>query len=273
VSGNKIKKGRFLSKTEINNGSKVAIIGSSLAEELFANKNPVGKNIFIGNFRYKVIGVFHNKGSSMVDKTDKMVVIPLINAKTFFYNKNNSFEISIKPYDINLLDNAIDAAITTMRKVKKLKPNEKNNFEIIKSDNLINNLMENIKMITLSTTIIGLITLIGSVVALMNIMLVSVTERTREIGIRKAVGANPKMIKQQFLFEAVFIGQIGGILGIILGIISGNIISFITNSHFIIPWLWVAVGIILTFVVGILSGISPASKAAKLNPIIALHYE
>ncbi len=273
VSGNKTAKGRFLSKPEIDNGRQVAVIGSNLAETLFGNADPVGKYIFIGDIRYKVTGVFEKKGSSMIDKTDNMVVIPLITAKTFFYRNGISYDIQIRPYDINLLDQATEAAIITMRKAKKLKPREKNNFEIIKSDNLIRNLMDNIKMITLSTTIIGLITLLGAAVGLMNIMLVSVSERTREIGIRKAVGATPSMIKQQFLFESVFIGQIGGVLGIVLGILIGNIISLATHSPFVIPWLWVLLGVALTFVVGILSGLAPATKAAKLDPIIALHYE
>ena len=273
VSGVSIAKGRFLSKPEIDNGRQVAVIGSNLAETLLGSADPVGKYIFIGDIRYKIVGVFAKKGSSMIDKTDNMVVIPLITAKTFFYHNGISYDIQIRPYDINLLGQAIETAIITMRKAKKLKPHEKNNFEIVKSDNLLRNLMDNIKMITLSTTLIGLITLLGAAVGLMNIMLVSVSERTREIGIRKAVGATPSVIKQQFLFESVFIGQIGGILGIVLGIAVGNMVSLVTKSPFVIPWAWVLLGLLLTFVVGILSGLTPATKAAKLDPIIALHYE
>jgi putative ABC transport system permease protein len=134
-------------------------------------------------------------------------------------------------------------------------------------------LIENLKFIAIAAMIIGIITLVGAAIGLMNIMLVSVTERTREIGIRKAIGAKSKTIKQQFLFEAIVIGQMGGILGIILGILVGNLVSMIIGSTFIIPWAWILLGVVLCFIVGIISGYFPAQKASQLDPIIALRYE
>jgi len=273
TSGNSIAKGRFFSQTELMQGRNAAIIGEKLKTKLFGNKNPIGQFIKIGDIKYKVVGVLKEKGSSMIDKTDNMVIIPLLTARNNFYRSNISYQIMITPYDINTLPLLKEAAILAMRKAKKLKPGEKNNFEIVKNDNLIKKLMENISVITTSTTIIGFITLLGAAIGLMNIMLISVTERTKEIGIRKAVGATPSIIRQQFLFESVFIGQIGGILGIILGIITGNIVSLVLKSDFVIPWLWVLLGFLLTFIVGILSGLTPAAKAARLDPILALHYE
>ena len=159
------------------------------------------------------------------------------------------------------------------RSVRKLSVYDENNFAIRKSDSLANMLIENLSVVTIGATIIGLITLLGASIGLMNIMLVSVSERTREIGVRKALGASSTAIKQQFLFESIFIGQIGGILGIILGIIIGNLISLLVGGSFVVPWLWVLIGVVLCFLVGIGSGYFPAVKASRLDPIVALRYE
>jgi putative ABC transport system permease protein len=171
------------------------------------------------------------------------------------------------------IDLAVGEATATMRRVKKLKASEVNNFEISRSDNLANMLFENLRYVRYAATIIGFITLLGAAIGLMNIILVSVTERTKEIGIRKAMGATPKVIKMQFLLESVFIGQLGGAIGIILGILIGNLVAIFTGTGFFVPWLWISFGVFLCFVVSILAALVPAMKAAKLDPIIALHYE
>ena len=177
------------------------------------------------------------------------------------------------PKDTKMLDAAIDEATGTFRIIRKIRAGDDNNFEIAKSDNLAQMLFENIKYVTLAATIIGFITLLGAAIGLMNIMLVSVTERTREIGIRKAMGATKSIIKNQFLIEAIVICQLGGIVGIALGIPIGNIISIFIGGSFIIPWLWIIGGLLLCFIVGLVSGIYPALKAAKLDPIESLRYE
>ena len=171
------------------------------------------------------------------------------------------------------LNSKIGEAIAKMRVVRGLKPIEEDNFEIIRSDNLAQMLIDNIKYVTIAATLIGIITLFGAAIGLMNIMLVSVTERTKEIGIRKALGATSAIIRNQFLIEAVVICQIGGIAGVILGVAAGNITSTFTGGSFIIPWIWILSGVILCMVVGLLSGIFPAAKASKLDPIEALRYE
>jgi putative ABC transport system permease protein len=171
------------------------------------------------------------------------------------------------------LDMMAGEAEGIFRIVRNLDPRDETDFNISKSDNIVNLLLTNIRYVTLAATIIGIVTLFGAAVGLMNIMLVSVTERTREIGVRKAIGAKTRTIKYQFLFESIMIGQLGGLFGIILGILMGNAVSSMLSSHFVVPWIWVITGIVVCFIVGVASGYAPAVKAANIDPIEALRYE
>lgn len=274
TSGNEIAKGRTFSEHEVFYGSHVAIIGSEIAGYLFKNnQDPVGKIITIGAGKYKVIGVIEEKGTGMGFTPDRQVLLPITNVRQYFSRPNMSFTINVMPSDAETVDAAVGEATGLFRVIRQNKLQEENDFDISKSDQLIKMLAENTKSIKFAAMIIGFITLFGAAIGLMNIMLVSVSERTREIGIRKSLGANKLTIRNQFLVEAIVIGQLGGLFGIVLGILAGNVVTIFTSTSFVIPWAWIAIGVVLCFVVALLSGIIPATKAAKLDPIESLRYE
>jgi len=274
TSGYDIEKGRNFSASEVLYGASVAIIGSEIVTTLFKKKeNPIDQIISIGSGKYKIIGVLKSKGTSMGFSGDKSCMLPLNNIRQYFSKPDMSYGINVMLKDSKSMDAAINEATGLFRNVRRLRVGQEDNFEIAKSDNIAEMLFENIKYVTLAATIIGLITLLGASIGLMNIMLVSVTERTREIGIRKAIGATKELIKRQFIIEALVICQLGGMLGIILGILVGNLISLLTGGSFIVPWLWIFLGLVLCFIVGLASGIYPAIKASKLDPIEALRFE
>ncbi|MFW5756238.1 MAG: ABC transporter permease [Tangfeifania sp.] len=274
TSGYEIDLGRSFTESEIHSGRSVVILGSELVKQLFSDdENPLQKIVSIGSGKYKVIGTLKGKGSGFGNSNDLVAFLPYTNVRNYFSRPNMNFDIQVKVPRPELMDVAIGQTEAVFRNVRSLDPLDETDFNIEKSDNLVNILLDNIKNITLVATIIGFITLFGAAVGLMNIMLVSVTERTREIGIRKAIGAKGLTVKQQFLVEAIIIGQIGGILGIVIGIFTGNMVSVMIGTAFIIPWTWIILGVILCFVVGIVSGYYPAQKAARLDPIESLRYE
>lgn len=274
TAGYEIKNGRSFSDDDIESGRNVVLIGSSLVTALFkVGESPLQKVISIGGGKYKVVGILKEKGSGFGSESDLVCFIPYTNARDYFSRPNMNFDVQVRVNKAELMDAAVGQAESIFRVIRDLTPLDETDFNIEKSDNIVNILLGNIRNITLVATIIGLITLFGAAIGLMNIMLVSVTERTREIGVRKAIGAKGITIKQQFLIEAIVIGQIGGLLGIIMGIIAGNIVSMMIGSTFIVPWSWILLGVALCFGVGIISGYYPAQKASKLDPIESLRYE
>ncbi|MEA3448026.1 MAG: ABC transporter permease [Bacteroidota bacterium] len=275
VSNYELARGRNFTQQEAQSNVPFVIIGSAIASELFTgNENPVGKKIQVGNATYSVLGVLKSQGTSFGGTGDKFCLIPISNMrKTFAGYYDYSYRITIMPLDPDDLELAKNEAEGIFRRIRRLTLYDENDFRIRSADRVSNMMLENISVVTIGATIIGLITLIGAGIGLMNIMLVSVAERTREIGVRKALGAKASTIKQQFLFESVFIGQLGGVLGIVFGILAGNGVALITGGGFIVPWGWVISGVLLCFVVGVVSGYFPAVKASRLDAIEALRYE
>ena len=274
TSGYELSSGRNFTTQDILNNAKVVIIGHEIAPALFKQKeNPIGQAITIGSGKFIVIGILKSKGSSSMFGGDKSCLLPISNVRQYFSRPNMTYTLNVLARNAESLDATLSEAIGLLRGIRKVKITEENNFEITKSDYLANVLIENIQYVTLAATIIGMITLLGAAIGLMNIMLVAVSERTREIGTRKALGARRADIQNQFLIESVVICIMGGILGIALGILIGNITSLSMNSGFIIPWTWIIIGLIVCITVGIISGIYPAIRAARLSPIESLRYE
>lgn len=271
--GLELAQGRNFNLAEINSGNNICIIGSEVAEKLFKNQSPIDQVINVGNGRLKVVGVLVSKGQSMGFSGDRSVYVPLLKAKLINSNANPSYTITVIVPSNDIMDNVIGEATAEFRKIRKIRVTDPNNFEITKSDAIAQTLFEQMQAVVWGGIAIGMITLLGASIALMNIMLVSVTERTREIGIRKAIGANPAVIRKQFLIEAVMICLMGGTLGIFLGIAIGNLISLGMGGSFIIPWKWILSGFGVCVMVGIVSGYYPAKKASRLDPVEALRYE
>lgn len=273
VSGFEVAEGRNFSATEILLGSNVILLGQDVAETVLGkSKAKVGQSVLVGTNRYHVIGILKARGSSMMT-TDNLIMVPLKNARSRSPNPNARYFITVNVSSPDRMDAAISEATGLFRNVRRISIGDEDNFLIKKSDSVASMLIDNLKFIAIAATIIGLITLLSAAIALMNILLVQVSERTREIGVSKAIGARAVNIRTMFLVESVVISLLGGLLGIILGILMGNLVSLLMHSQFIIPWLWIVLGVSICLIVGVASGAYPAFKASKLDPIVALHYE
>jgi putative ABC transport system permease protein len=273
ISGYKLAFGRNFSASELEHGENVVMIGNEIKKKLFKDEDPINKSIYIGSSQFRVIGAFATKGSSSGFGGDKFCVIPVLKAKQIDPDTNKTFTITIQVSNPAALDATIGEATSLFRNVRDLNVTSDNNFEIERSDSIQQELSGNLTIMTAVGAAIGAITLIGAAIGLMNIMLVSVTERTREIGLRKALGATPSIIRRQFLIEAIVICLMGGILGIILGMAAGNLIAINISGSFVAPWLWLFGAILLCTGIGLISGFYPAKKASKLDPVEALRYE
>jgi putative ABC transport system permease protein len=274
VNGFNIETGRNLTPPDVQAGRYVCMIGSDVAAKLFGQykDNAVDKFIIVGGAPYRVIAVLKPKGSSALLRADN-VVITSYNTVRRTGLSGNSFTIGVLANDVSQIDGAVNEATSVFRNIRKLQPTDADNFAIEKSDKLAETFIGLLGSIQAAAGAIGLITLIGAAIGLMNIMLVSVNERTREVGLIKALGGKRKNIRQQFLFESVIISLLGALFGIVLGVLIGNVFAMLLKAGFAVPWVWVIAGIIICSGVGLLAGIWPAVKASRLNPITALRYE
>lgn len=274
LNGYRILYGRNISQDEVQSGARVCVIGSDVAQKLFRDEQQAAVNTIIrlNNIPYRVTGVLESRGSSFGFSRDNIIIAGYRNAEQDFPS-GFSYVVAIMTDNLQKVKPAMGEAEGTFRAVRKLGAREENNFVIDRSDSLAEKAMNILRYFTLAIICIGFITLIGSAIALMNIMLVSVSERTREVGLVKALGGTGTAVRSQFLIESVIISLLGALLGIVLGVFFGNIASALFKTGFIVPWDWVILGIVICSIVGLLAGLYPAIKAGRLNPIEALRYE
>ena len=274
LNGFSLQAGRNINRLDVQTGRNVCILGYDVAQKLFKEgiERAVNAVVGINNIPFRVLGVMESRGSSFGFSRDNMIITTYSNVDRNF-SSGFSFVIAVMTKDILQVNGAMGEAEGAFRAIRKLNTTEENNFVLDRSDSIAEKAMKSLGFLTISATVIGLITLIGAAIGLMNIMLVSVSERTREVGLVKAIGGKSKMVSRQFLLEAIIISILGALFGIVLGIMVGNLFSMVLNTGFVVPWNWVFYGIIICSIVGLLAGLYPALKAGRLNPIEALRYE
>ncbi|MDB9960586.1 ABC transporter permease [Oceanihabitans sp.] len=272
-SGLQLDAGRQLNVFDVKNNNNICVIGSDLKKALLSDVNPIGQTISVRGVKFKVVGTLEEKGATFGNNQDLRIIIPIQSARSIFTLPNINYAISIMVNKKEMLEGAQDDAIITFRNIRGLNPVEENNFGLERSDDLINRIGSITQYLYVAAWVISIVTILGSSIALMNILFVSVTERTREIGVRKALGAKRKTIAFQFFMEAIIIGQLGGLLGIILGISLGFLVATIAKFEFTTPWFAMFSAFMIAFIVAVISGLIPALKAAKLDPIESLRYE
>jgi putative ABC transport system permease protein len=274
LNGFAVEVGRNFNRLDIQSGRNVCLLGYDVANKLFKQglQGSVNKIVRINSIPYRVLGVLESRGSSFGFSRDNVVLTSYTNMEKNF-NSGGSYNIAIQATDINQVPAAMGEAEGLFRSIRRLNTTEQSNFVLDRADSVAEKAMNSLGFLTISATVIGLITLIGAAIGLMNIMLVSVSERTREVGLIKAIGGKRKSVSRQFLLEAIIISILGAFFGIILGVAVGNLFSFVLKTGFVVPWNWVVYGIVICTGVGLAAGIYPARKAGKLNPIEALRYE
>ncbi len=274
VSGLSLADGRNMTLGEVELGTPVAIVGQSVVDKLFESwESPVGQQILVGTQKYTIAGVLASRGTSFGMSQDNQLLVPIPCVRRQFSDQGRSYRMTCTVNEAEGLDRAVDLATGLMRQIRQDAPGKPNSFRIRQSNRLVETLMEATQGITIAAAFIGLITLLGAGIGLMNIMLVSVSERTREIGTRKSLGASSQAIRTQFLVEVMVIGQLGGGVGIVLGLLVGNLIAGYFDTAFLIPWGWVITGVLLCLGTSLASGYYPARMAANLDPIVALGRE
>lgn len=265
--------GRFITQADIINNRRVAVIGMDVVDKIFPNVNPIGQKMTVDNNEFEIIGVFEKKGEGFGQSNDNFGLIPISTMQQIYGTNNRSLNIAIQAESKSTYNETLENVVSVMRSIRKDKPGEINSFEIFSNESLITQVNSFTKYFKYGAGFISFIAMLAAGIGIMNIMLVSVTERTKEIGIRKAVGARNSNVLIQFLIEAIILCELGGIIGIAMGLITGNLLGIYLSSPVVIPYDWVIIGLVVCSIVGIVFGVYPAYKASKLNPIDALRYE
>jgi putative ABC transport system permease protein len=274
LNGFSLAAGRNMNQRDVETGSNVCLLGYDVAQKLFREGIEIAVNsiVRVNNIPFRVLGVLSSRGSTFGFSRDNIIITSYTNIQRNFPS-GRSYVVAIMTNDLREVTQAMGEAEGSFRAIRKLAVTEDNNFVLDRSDSVAEKAMNSLGFLTISATVIGLITLIGAAIGLMNIMLVSVSERTKEVGLIKAIGGKSKMVRRQFLLEAIIISLLGAAFGIILGILLGNLAALVFKTSFVVPWNWVMYGIIICSLVGLLAGLYPALKAGRLNPIEALRYE
>jgi putative ABC transport system permease protein len=268
-----IAAGRNIQVDDVELGRAVVIVGSDIVSKLFLNEEPLGKLVRIDGQSYTIIGVMAPKGTSFGDNQDMNVITPITQYLEVYGRSWRSMSINVQAPNQETLAATQDMAIGMMRLVRALEPENPNDFEIFSNESLIEAFNKIAGVVAIGAFVISAIALLAAGVGVMNIMLVSVTERTKEIGIRKSIGAKKWNILSQFLIEAVVLSLVGGVAGVTLGVIGGNVLAKILNAAMVFPWGWALAGLLVCSGIGVTFGFYPAWKAAALDPIDALRYE
>ena len=259
--------------SDVQYSNDVCVLGKDIVEKIFPNLNPIGYTVRVDGYPLQVIGVLEEQPSLFGNTRDNYVMVPITTFQSIYGRRSFSVNITVMSHSKEDYDEVIDAAIGYMRTLRKVQPGEENDFSIFSNETLISQVNDITSGVKIGAMVVSIIALLAAGVGIMNIMLVSVTERTKEIGIRKAIGARKMNILLQFLSEAVILCLFGGFIGIILGVGIGNLAGSFLNAQNAIPVDWVIIGLSLCVFVGVIFGTYPAYKAANLDPIEALRYE
>ena len=273
ANGFEVARGRFLTDADVQFARPVVVLGADVADALFGDRDPVGQAVAGDRGRYQVVGVLASKGETFGMNPDQIAVVPITRLFMGYGRPDRDLVVHVIAADVTDIAGTTDEVIGALRGIRGVRPGEDNTFEVETNESLVDGFREVAGAVSLGGAAIGLLTLLAAGIGIMNIMLVSVTERTREIGVRKSLGARRRDVLRQFLVEAVVLCQVGGVVGVVLGIGVANLLTLAFDTSLVVPWVWVAVAFVGVSLFGITFGVYPAWKAARLDPIEALRYE